>query len=199
MRRWTYPLHTDIITTTFWCGERASSDNGQISNVASAWDGKWMRHFGGEDAPRRRSGYLPRGFTPRENPFYVALPYNDFDGRGRRKRNARALVYWASSRSWAADQSMVKNRWVQVTHGARTCYGQWEDVGPYHKDDEAYVFGAALPKNKVSPRAGLDLSPALRDCLGIGGLARTEWRFVEHHEVPRGPWTRIVTTFDRLR
>jgi hypothetical protein len=36
-----------------------------------------MAHYGGEDSPTQRVNFLPTGFTPRQNPFYIALPYSD--------------------------------------------------------------------------------------------------------------------------
>ena len=35
--------------------------------------------------PNHRCGYRPCGFKPKENPFYVALPYDDMEENGRRK------------------------------------------------------------------------------------------------------------------
>ena len=40
----------------------------------SAWDQNWQENFGGYDDPDRRNGYLPAGFMPTLNPFYIALP-----------------------------------------------------------------------------------------------------------------------------
>jgi hypothetical protein len=44
----------------------------------------------------------------------------------------------------------------------------------------------------------MDVSPALRDCLGFNGLNndenRVDWRFVDASQVPAGPWRRVVTT-----
>lgn len=194
---WRYPLHDDIVTTVFWCGELPSADNGHISNVHSAWDSRWVHHFGGEDTPDKRRGALPAAFTPKENPFYFALPYNDFDDRGKRKSSAEQVVYWAAEKTYEPRESMLKNRWIQVSYTSRTCYGQWADVGPYHQDDEAYVFGTRPPKNRAHPRAGLDLSPAMRDCLGMKDVAKTSWRFVAASEVPPGPWKQIITTRNR--
>ena len=75
-----------------------------------------------------------------------------------------------------------------------TCYAQWQDVGPFENDDSDYVFGtAAQPKNIKGVRAGIDLSPAVRDCLKVGGIADVKWRHVERHEVPDGPWKKTVT------
>ena len=36
--------------------------------------------------------------------------------------------------------------------------------------------------------AGLDVSPAVRDYLGLKANDVTDWRFVDFNEVPRGPW-----------
>ena len=75
-----YILHKNITATTFWVGEDAnSSTNGNISNIPSAWDENWTINFGGVDEPNSRNGYCPANFIPKENPFYFALPYNDFD------------------------------------------------------------------------------------------------------------------------
>ena len=91
--------------------------------------------------------------------------------------------------------SLLKNRWIAVQAGDAVCYGQWEDAGPFENDDAAYVFGdAPEPRNKRGVSAGIDLSPAMRDCLGVGSVARVTWRHVEAEQVPDGPWKEIVTT-----
>ena len=71
--------------TVFWVGETETEDNDHIANLMSAWDAKWLEHFGGVDHPNNRCGYQPCGFKPKENPFYVALPYDDMQDNGRRK------------------------------------------------------------------------------------------------------------------
>jgi hypothetical protein len=68
----------NIVATVFWIGEQESEGN-PLPNTESAWDPNWVAHFGGEDSPIQRVNYVPIGFTPRQNPFYVALPYNDLD------------------------------------------------------------------------------------------------------------------------
>lgn len=177
-------------TTVFWVGESASEDNDFIANDASAWDGKWRDNFGGFDDPDCRLDFLPCGFIPKENPFYVALPYNDFDERGIKKESAKKIPRYTESR-----YSILKNRWVEIRHGEAICYGQWEDVGPNEEDDFGYVFGENQnPKNAFGEKAGLDVSPALADCLGLTGSNITYWRFVAGSEVPPGPWKETVTT-----
>lgn len=195
-------LHRDIVATVFWVGEGADPTNNYISNRASAFDRSWLAHYGGIDAPSPRRGYFPAGFTPLENPFYFALPYSDLTDDGAPRANAAQVVPWAGERTWTAAESMVKNRWIRVTspRTGRTCYAQWEDVGPGLTDDFAYVFGPYAPGNPfrlagLSYATALDLSPAVRDCLATAqDVMRVDWQFVPAAEVPSGPWTEIVTT-----
>lgn len=182
--------HKTAFTTFFWVGEPADSSNGFIANDKSAWDGKWKENFGGFDDPNDRCGHHPCAFTPKQNPFYFALPYSDLDSRGRRKASAE-LIPWFESRKHL--RSVVKNAWIEVKYGSKVCYAQWEDVGPYETDDFDYVFGTAAPKNKAGLKAGLDLSPAVRDCLGMKTNGNTMWKFIESSQVPAGPWKEIVT------
>jgi hypothetical protein len=51
------------------------------------------------------------------------------------------------------------------------------------------VFGNERPKPSVNKGAGLDVSPAVRDYLGLKETDVTDWQFVEFSEVPRGPWS----------
>src|SRR5947209_3573472 len=87
-----YPWHADVVTTVFWVGESALSGGG-ISNILSAWDPAWVRNYGGEDSPSNRIGFLPAAFLPRQNPFYVALPWCDMQD-GQLKPDAAAVVPW---------------------------------------------------------------------------------------------------------
>jgi len=184
-----YPDHS-ATATVFWVGEPPDHDSGYITNVTSAWDDHWRDHFGGVDDPDHRDGWRPAAFTPRENPFYVALPYDDIDDAGHVKASAARLP-WAADR--VAGQSVLKNRWVRVEHGGQAAYGQWEDVGPFQSDDFDYVFGSAGPANRLNDRAGIDVSPALRDALHLDGEEAVSWRFVDRVDVPPGPWLSIVT------
>jgi hypothetical protein len=180
--------HSNIIATVFWVGEAANADNANISNAPSAWDDNWQGHFGGVDDPASRNGYNPAAFTPQENPFYFALPYNDYDANGNRKPSAGNCPNIGASLSWC------KNAWIKITKGNITTYAQWEDVGPLEEDDTAYVFGAAAPKNTWGEQAGLDVSPAVRDYLNLGDSGTVSWGFVSAASVPAGPWKTIVTT-----
>lgn len=178
-----------VMTTLFWVGETADADNAYITNVASYWDEKWQEHYGGIDSPNCREGFLPCGFRPRENPFYFALPYAEYDESGVLKTSA-ATIPWAGK----DNRALLKNRWIAVTHAGNTCYAQWQDVGPNGEDDYSYVFGTAKPINTFGVRAGLDVSPALWKCLQMSDNDVTTWAFVDESLVPMGPWKDTVTT-----
>ena len=188
-----YLLHKNISTTTFWTGENGSSENGNIPNLASAWDDMWMLNYGGVDTPDARNGYYPADFIPNENPFYFALPYNDFDHNGDKKIDVTSYIPWAIP-SDNKNESICKNRWIKIIKGSSTAYAQWEDVGPFGEDDKDYVFGNAQPQNDINNNAGLDVSPAVRDYLSLSDVDNVDWQFVDEEDVPDGPWKDIVTT-----
>src|ERR1700687_3543790 len=180
-------LHENVSTTIFWIGEPASAENAFIANNDSAWDQCWKERYGGIDDPVNRNGFNPAGFTPNDNPFYVALPFNDLDSNGDRKSTVSDVVPWAKIAVFPPTDSAVKNRWLKIVNGTTTCYGQWEDVGPFNENDHRYVFGLSRPRNATNSHAGLDVSPAVRDCLHINdGTTPTTWRFVEAADVPNG-------------
>lgn len=183
------PLHfKSTMTTLFWAGEPSDSDNGYIANDQSYWDEKWMEHFGGLDDPTCRAGFRPCAFKPKENPFYVALPYGDYSDDGL-KDSARRVPWFSKD-----DKPLLKNRWVEVRYGDKRCYAQWEDVGPFETDDWSYVFGESNSANTYGERAGLDVSPAVWTCLGLSDNAITSWAFIDEGSVPSGPWIETVTT-----
>ena len=189
-----YVLHQNVTTTLFWIGEKADDDNKHISNKPSAWDEKWVTHFGGVDSPKKRNGFIPSSFVPNENSFYFALPYNDLSDEGILKGEVKKVVPWAKDLSLNKEESICKNRWIQIMHGDKVAYAQWEDVGPFGEDDKAYVFGTAKPKSKTNDHAGLDLSPAANDYLGLEDIDVVDWRFIDAKDVPDGPWKKTVTT-----
>jgi hypothetical protein len=178
----------NIVATTFWIGEPTSS--GSPSNTCSAWDSGWMAHYGGEDSPTQRVDFLPTAFTPRQNPFYIALPYSDVSN-GHTKPEAAQIIPWFKSSFSQNGRSNLKDRWVAIRRGARVCYAQWEDAGPFRTDHWQYVFGNERPLSNQNHDAGIDLSPAVRDFLNIGGMDSVDWKFVEFSNVPAGPWTRL--------
>ncbi len=180
----------NIVTTTFWVGELPTPNN-PTPNVKSSWDVNWKSNYGGYDTPdrSRRKGYLPAAFVPGQNPFYVALPYNDIMKGGLHKPEASRVIPWFRSAFVKPGQTVLKGRWVAIRRGNRIAYAQWEDCGPFRTDHWQYVFGNQRPLPNLNKGAGLDVSPAVRDYLGMRDSDVTDWRFVDFKEVPRGPWS----------
>jgi hypothetical protein len=188
-----YPSHPATTASVFGPNENANRSNAYISNAESAWDKDWRRN------------------APHENRFFVAVPYDDYlDNGDFNSDNVR--IPW--HRRNIDGRSEIKNRWVEVTRGGRrwtyTAYGQVEDVGPSDQrtsaavSDPDYVFGPpghdpskpirVKPKNTFGLRAGIDLSPRMARALRIHGSGTVSWRFVHARDVPKGPWTRVITT-----
>jgi hypothetical protein len=203
-----YPLHTGVQTTWFNVGGVDDPHGGQeTQNVASAWDPQWSTHFGGCDGtgpvgpqciPEQRvaaNDWFPQHMTPKENPFYVAVPFDDVNDAVAAAN--RGAIPWVHDPGYAGllaqpGTSVLKNRWVAVTGPAGlTCYAQVEDAGPGYYHDFGYVFTAAAPVHRPS----LDVSPSVFSCIGGNlndGVTTTTWRFVD--TPPAGPWTRVVTS-----
>ena len=183
-----YPWKTGIVTTVFWIG---SAKKGKGAAGASAWDPQWQANYGGFDDPNpaTREHYLPTGFTPRLNPFYVALPYNDV-GKGATKPEARVVIPWFKESFVEEGKSVCRDRWVLIRNSAgRACYAQWTDSGPYGADHWQYVFGNEKPRPNANGGAGLNVSPAVRDYLGLSTTDVTDWKFVDAAAIPEGPWS----------
>jgi hypothetical protein len=185
-----YPWKKEIVTTVFWIGEQPSANN-PVPNRASSWDKNWTRNYGGFDNPDRghRAGYIPVKFTPKQNPFYCALPYNDKASTGHRPE-APNVVPWFKQAYQGPAVSTCKGRWVAIRKGTRVAYAQWEDAGPFRTDHWQYVFGNERPKPNLNKGAGLDVSPAVRDFLALNDTDVTDWHFVDFEEVPHGPWAK---------
>jgi hypothetical protein len=189
-----YPVHNNVHATVFWVGEPGDADNDFIQNRSSVWMEDWQSAYGGVDDPANRCGDYPCGLTPKENPYYFALPFNDYDGDKLKSADKLKPIYWYSG-SVPAGTSIIKNRWIKITNGNKTAYAQWEDAGPFGEGDAHYVFGPATAKPKEK-RAGLDLGPATAKYLGVptDGDGYVSWQFVDAKDVPAGPWKQIVTT-----
>ena len=157
----------NISATVFWVGEPSREND--PGNLQSAWDQDWIH-------------------TARtQNAFYVALPYNDVQN-GHTKPEATRVVPWFATAFVRDGQSVLKDRWVAIRKGNLVCYAQWEDVGPFCVDHWQYVFGSERPRPNKNRDAGIDVSPAVRDYLGMSGMDSCDWRFASEEEIPRGPW-----------
>ncbi len=186
-----YPWKQRIVTTVFWVGEHPTANN-PVPNYKSSWDARWAANYGGYDNPEpvARRNFVPKGFIPRQNPFYVALPYNDVT-RGTTKPESRKVIPWFKQAFERPGKSVCKGRWLAIRYRGRIAYAQWEDCGPFRTDHWQYVFGSAIPLPNLNKGAGLDVSPAVRDYLGMGGTDVTDWKFVDARDVPPGPWTKF--------
>jgi hypothetical protein len=189
-----YRWKTNIVTAAYVIG--SSSDQ----HTGSAWDSDWQNHYGGVDPLDRgsRRNFLPEEFTPRLNPFYIALPYNDIGAAGT-KASARTAVPWFKGTFEREGKSVCRDRWVAIRKGNRVCYAQWSDCGPNGTDHWQYDFGNERPKPNSSAGAGLLVSPAVRDFLGMEDQDVTDWKFIEFRSVPRGPWTQLGDNNDFVR
>jgi hypothetical protein len=189
----------NIVVTVFWIGEAATANN-PTPNNKSSWDGQWETNFGGYDNPdpsariasHAAGDFRPKAFIPKLNPFYIALPYNDVAGWGRHKPEAARVIPWFARMNPRPGQTVLKSRWIEMWDGRRSCFAQWEDCGPWNTDDWEYVFQGKKPKNTNNAGAALDISPAVRDYLGLASGRRVHWRFVEDAEVPHGPWKKYA-------
>ncbi|MFA5861417.1 MAG: fibronectin type III domain-containing protein, partial [Candidatus Thermoplasmatota archaeon] len=85
------------------------------------------------------NGYFPTSpqVTPKENPFYLDLPFDDInDATGFKTRCS--VIPWANQAGFAGHCSdggfsYMKNHWVQILGpNGNVCYGQVEDAGPSH-------------------------------------------------------------------
>ena len=179
----------DVTSTVFWVGEKATAHS--PSNERSAWDRSWMEHYGGYDDPANRTlWYSPLGFRPRLNPFYVALPYCDVVN-GRFRPEASTVIPWFSSEYRGGGISVCKDHWVAIYARGKVAFAQWEDVGPFTTDDWRYVFGpdsGPTLNSGNTHHAGIDVSPAVRNYLGLSGVDQVNWRFVDRRQVSAGPW-----------
>ncbi|MFZ1220403.1 MAG: hypothetical protein WAO00_13995 [Chthoniobacterales bacterium] len=186
-----FPWKKEIVTTVFWIGEKPSANN-PVPNRSSSWDGNWTKNYGGFDDPEKshRHDFAPVKFTPRQNPFYCALPYNDKARDGHRPEAPR-VVPWFQAAYQGPGVSTCKGRWIAIRKGNKVAYAQWEDAGPFRTDHWQYVFGNERPKPNLNKGAGLDVSPAVRDYLGMNDTDVTDWKFVEFSEVPHGPWAKL--------
>jgi len=190
-----YPWHKNITISVFWIGEKPTPRN-PTPNAASSWDTNWQQNYGGYDNPdpKARTGYRPTAFIPRQNPFYIALPYNDCINHRMHKPEAKALIPWFKRVNPKPGKTSCKGRWIKIVRNEKVCYAQWEDCGPFFTDDYAYVWQNKTPKNKQNQNAGLDISPAVRDYMGIKSGSKVHWRFIDFKDVPKvGPWTQYGT------
>jgi len=187
----TYPWHTNIYTTMFYIGEGGSSIS-NTDNKASSFDQNWLDNNRGTDNPNYRNGFASAGHASTVNPFYIALPFNDLVYPDMARRYVPA--WWHRPNKDGKPVSACKDRWIEIKTedgSGHTCYAQWEDVGPLRYDHAEYVFGDDRPDTYT--RAGLDVSPAVVQYLGLDSIKHptTRWRFVDEADVQPGIWLKL--------
>src|SRR5712692_6812703 len=172
-----YPWKRQIVTTVFWIGE-APSGNNPVPNRSSSWDKDWARSYGGFDdtSPAHRSEYLPVKFTPRQNPFYCALPYNDKASAGHRPEATR-VIPWFQEAYQGSGVSVCKGRWVAISNGNRTAYAQWEDAGPFRTDHGHTMFDNECLMHHLKKGARIDVFRSVGDYVRLKLTDVTHWRF----------------------
>jgi hypothetical protein len=156
-----YPIHENILTTVFWPGEPG--------NLRSAFDANWVFN------------------APHQNPYFFALPYTDLIDNHTTKPEAASVVPWFKSSFVRQGKSVLEGRWIQIFHDNKVAYATWADIGPHWTDDFEYVFLGRSPRPSGNG-AALDVSPAVREWLGMSGKDVCSWRFIDARSVPPGPW-----------
>jgi hypothetical protein len=104
-----YPWKQNVVTTVFWIGEQAAGRN-PVSNIQSAWDISWGLHYGGDDNPTERANFIPTKFIPRQNPFYIALPYNDVSHINYCESASVINVNYVSHGAWMQERQQLSMR-----------------------------------------------------------------------------------------
>jgi hypothetical protein len=173
-----YAWHKNVVSTWF-----------DISDISEA------------AAPRPVTCWNDVDPVQEENSYYCALPFNN-------------MVYQGQNDEL---KKQMKNRWLEIKNldNGKTAYAQWEDCGPWFVNDADYVFagdGRARPRaeaaydgmfdiygnpsssRKIQNKAGIDVSPRVRDCLALHDIGVVDWRFVDSSEVPDGPWKARIST-----
>jgi hypothetical protein len=109
---------------------------------------------------------------------------------GVHKAEASQVIPWFPKDYKGPTKSVCQGRWIAIRFGKKVCYAQWEDAGPFRTDHWQYVFGNDRPRWNLNRGAGLDVSPAVRDFLGMNSTDVTDWKFVDFDEIPTGPWAK---------
>ena len=192
-------------------GKVSENSSGCSGSIVGGCDGVIENKNGNQtcqtESRAKSNGYFPTQFVPKENPFYLDLPYDDLNDAVAFSNRCQDIP-WANEKSYVGhctdkNFSYMKNRWVKmIGPNGNTCYGQIEDAGPSHDGlyhDTKYVFGIGdtRPLQKEFNNAGLDVSPALNGCLGFSELDgqddKVSWQFINDTSVPDGPWKRVIT------
>ena len=187
-----FPWKKEIVHTVFWIGEEPSANN-PVPNHSSGWDKTWAKNYGGYDNPNRnaRHDFIPASFTPRQNPFYARCPTTTrCQATDRRRRRS----FRGSRKRTRTGDIGLQGSLDRDSESKADRLRAMGRCGPFRTDHWQYVFGNDRPKPNLNQGAGLDVSPAVRDYLGLKDTDVTDWKFVDFRDVPPGPWTNTATT-----
>lgn len=192
--------------TYFWVNEPPSEDNKHIGSADTAYVKNWYIEYGGPEDPTEKreasNDYKPKAFDPKENHFFVAIPYIDLEN-GTKKEEAEAFPWFKKLKK---EDSIIKNVWVEIEYGNKTCYAQVVDVGPIGVDRFRFVLTGKDEVEWEIP--GINLSLAVRDFLDYESGKKLKWRFCVSKEelekkdfdrvaegkgIPDGPWKIKIT------
>ena len=185
-----YPWKTDIVTTVFWIGEHADREQSRSESQ------EFLGLATGRAITAVTTAPIPHGGTTTSRSissrgrirFTVALPYNDVT-HGQFKPEARD---W-SFRGFDRHSCSRGIRFAKIA-GSRSA----EAIGSATRNGK--IVGRSAPtisntfsrtnarRPNLNHGAGLDVSPAVRDYLGLRTDVLTDWQFVEVRDVPPGPW-----------
>src|SRR5436189_138337 len=102
------------------------------------------------------------------------------------KMSIVTTVFWVGEQ--ASGNNPVPNYKSSWDYNWTTDYGGTDDPNARRNSLGASIPVAFTPKQNPNHGAGLDVSPAVRDYLGLAPTDVTDWQFVEVRDVPPGPW-----------
>ena len=114
-----------------------------------------------------RRNYIPVSFRARGRIRFTARCPTTTSRTGNSNRKRRSL-FRGSSRP--IPSRAIRSASIAGSPFAKAiapAYAQWEDCGPFRTDHFQYVFQNERPKPNLNRGAGLDVSPAVRDYLGL--------------------------------
>jgi hypothetical protein len=117
-------------------------------------------------------------FGGEDDPNYSAYPPYDDNGNGQVLNDTD--FYIALPDRFEAERPLVK-----VYCGGKSAIAEIWDVGPWNTNDPYWALGSRPAaesgideKGRKTNGAGIDLSPALAEALGIDGMGMVDWKFL---------------------
>ena len=138
------------------------------------------RDRGGRRVPTERrtadNGYFPAAMTPKQNPFYLDLPFDDMNDPAAFAHGARSFrgpTTRPVRRDGEPKRDLHEEPVGEDQRGDRICYGQIQDAGPGEYDDAEYVFGSEdAPEEQPVQRRRDGRLPGPQRLPGVRGPGR---------------------------